>query len=873
MPDHDFFQDDVDTFDVISGTAPSSALTFSSAASLLATGFNAVLDNSFFQGLALTGLLVGVGRVLDSSIGMSSNAVQLDGFRSPNVGKSVLVNKASSSEQLYVVYGERRVGGVRVFVNADGEHLDVVLAMADGEVDSVVNIYFNDDLSTDSQFTSEIAETTVHLGADDQSADSVLVSRVADWTAEHKLSGVVYIYARLKFDQDVWHGGIPTITADIKGTKVFDPRDSSTAWSDNPALCIRDYLTNDRYGRGIPSAQIDDTAIISAANFCDEMIEKGGSSQKRYTCNGVVNVDDESMTTVRKLLSSCRGMLIFSAGKYKLVIDKVETPSFTFDEDNIIGSWTISMGSKTSMFNRCKAKIFNKDRSWQDDFITIDSPALRELDNDLMLQREIQLPFTSDEVTARQITTINLNQSRQQLAVEFNATIKGMRAEVGDVVYITHSTPAWTNKAFRVMEISMMGTSDVKITAVEYDATTYDFGTISTVDATPNTNLPDMTIVASPVAPLVSESIYQTLDGSAVKAKASISWTASTANFISHYVLEYKESSETDYLVVTTTQGLTAEILDIAPAIYDFRLKVVNTAGVSSEFSSTHQEIFALSVKPSALTNFQAQSASSLTILTWDESPDIDVRVGGKIEIRHSSLLSGATWAESVSVNGGIIISGNATNVALPLLAGTYIARAFDSSGLQSDISTVTTEAATLQAFSTVGLLQAHPNFNGTHDDTVMVDSKLRLQGQVDIDSWTDVDSLELFDLGQGGVDTGGTYYFSSGIDAGTVKTQQLTRTISSIVAQPLDKFDDRTALINTWLDFDGTEDGAGDCKVFVRHTDDDPSASPTWSVWKPLTVTTYTARGFQFKADLSVSDPIYNINVSELSVTAQELS
>jgi hypothetical protein len=43
------------------------------------------------------------------------------------------------------------------------------------------------------------------------------------------------------------------ITADIDGRTLYDPRTGLTAFSRNPALAIRDYLTNTRYGRGVPS--------------------------------------------------------------------------------------------------------------------------------------------------------------------------------------------------------------------------------------------------------------------------------------------------------------------------------------------------------------------------------------------------------------------------------------------------------------------------------------------------------------------------------------------------------------------------------------------------------------------------------------------
>ena len=59
------------------------------------------------------------------------------------------------------------------------------------------------------------------------------------------------------------------LVQDKNGKKLFDPRDDTTAWSDNPALCVRDYLTNSDYGLGEAAANIDDDQVEIAADVCD----------------------------------------------------------------------------------------------------------------------------------------------------------------------------------------------------------------------------------------------------------------------------------------------------------------------------------------------------------------------------------------------------------------------------------------------------------------------------------------------------------------------------------------------------------------------------------------------------------------------------
>lgn len=93
-----------------------------------------------------------------------------------------------------------------------------------------------------------------------------------EWDTSHTMSGIAHIYVRVKYDTATLEGRVPNIACVVKGKKLFDPRDSSTAWSDNPALMIRDYLTNTDYGCGASASEIDDTAITTSANRCDTLI-------------------------------------------------------------------------------------------------------------------------------------------------------------------------------------------------------------------------------------------------------------------------------------------------------------------------------------------------------------------------------------------------------------------------------------------------------------------------------------------------------------------------------------------------------------------------------------------------------------------------
>ena len=183
--------------------------------------------------------------------------------------QSVLVNKNSNIAQIPVVYGTRKMGGTRVFVETSGaenKYLYICLVLCEGEIDSIGEIYINDEALTGSAYAPYVT-VDKKLGTDSQTASTVLTA-APSWSSTDTLSGIAYLGIRLEFNQDVF-SSIPNINAIVNGRKIYDPRTATTALSSNPALCLRDYLTDTRYGKGLDASLIDDTSISSAANACD----------------------------------------------------------------------------------------------------------------------------------------------------------------------------------------------------------------------------------------------------------------------------------------------------------------------------------------------------------------------------------------------------------------------------------------------------------------------------------------------------------------------------------------------------------------------------------------------------------------------------
>lgn len=108
-----------------------------------------------------------------------------------------------------------------------------------------------------------------HLGSDTQTVDVFLNGLFpTEWDSTHRLRGAAYVVLTLDLEDVRFQGGIPNMTFDVSGKKCFDPRTGLTVYTENVAVCIRDWLLSE-WGYGVDATDIDDASVIEAANACD----------------------------------------------------------------------------------------------------------------------------------------------------------------------------------------------------------------------------------------------------------------------------------------------------------------------------------------------------------------------------------------------------------------------------------------------------------------------------------------------------------------------------------------------------------------------------------------------------------------------------
>jgi len=458
----------------------------------------------------------------------------------PNPESSYQTTAIGTALDHQIIYGKARVYGVRVFDavgGTDNEYLHRVVAFAGHEIEEFSEIYINDALVTSFDVDGNVATISSddpdqaadiydgyirikeHLGASDQAADNDLVSEVADWTTEHRLRGIAYLYIRMKYDQDVFPNGIVEVSATIKGKKVYNPSTDTTAWSDNSALCIRDYLTS-KYGLEEADANIDDSLVTSAATVCDETDTLGGET--RYTCNGAFTTGAVPYDIVRSLLSSMGGMLWYSQGKWRMKPAYWTATVEDFEEDDLRSGISISTRhSRRDNFNTVSGTFRGAESNWQEtDYPPVASTSYIIADNGQESVFDFPLKYTDTSVEARRLARIFLEKNRQQLTVEANFGLKAFNVQVGDNVTLSLDRFGWTSKEFEVIEWSFGmydGDLQCKLILRETAETIYDEVDDGEVYERDNTTLPSPYLVPSvgitttAFAQIISEKLLNSL--------------------------------------------------------------------------------------------------------------------------------------------------------------------------------------------------------------------------------------------------------------------------------------------------------------------------------------------------------------------------
>jgi len=853
-----------------------------------------------------------------------------------NHEKGILLNKQSNDASIPIVYGTRKVGGTRVFMQgsgSDNEFLYIALVLCEGEIDSIQKIYIDDKevtwsgtldndtsrtvASSDGNFykdSTSLIEVKAHTGTDAQGQCSLL-GQVSDWTSNHRLRGIAYLSLKFKWNQDAFQS-IPKIQALVKGKKVYNANldgsvtggtgshrqgDTSTwEYSDIPMWCLLDYLRNDRFGKGLPDSVFDSNWADwqTAADVCSANVTNvsGGSNIALMNCHAVIDTSKNVIDNVRDFLTSCRGYLTFTSGKYKILCETTGSASITLTEDDIIGGYSLSSPSKNDKYNRVIISFVNPDRNYQVDeaqwpevddsgYSSADQHAtMKTADGGFLLEGRFDMKHIANVYQATEMAEVICRKSRESLKLDITCGGDAYDLAVGDIVAITHSSLGFSAKNFRVIGFSFNEDFTIGLSLAEHQDSHYTWAVKNGATATPSTTLPNPFSVSAPASITLTDELVEYSDG-VVLTRLNIVVGASTDKFVQYYQVEAKQSTEADYKIIGKGTQLNYEMLNVVDGKeYSVRAKAINTLGVSSTYTSTTRTIIGATATPSDVSELSVSMVGSDHMqLQWTPVEDLDVSY---YAIRYQDVTSGAGWNSSTNLTQ--VVRRKSNSVTINARTGAFLIKAVDKLGNESDNEAIVySNISSLEHYTDVATYNEETAWSGTFDGDCVKgmdssDVKIATLDTITLFDSTvgDFDDAEgVFDLGGTDTTSNPTYYNKNIESSGTyigANTVTLDATYDATFQTTIDMvtndlydlfdsgrgasdFDDATG------PFDGT--APSKCNAFLQAGSSTSSLGAITTYADISQQATLKGRYFKFRLKLTSDDNNARPEVSSMQV------
>lgn len=583
------------------------------------------------------------------------------------------------------------------------------------------------------------------------------------------------------------------------------------------------------------------------------------TGEPRYTCDMAFDVDRPRRETLEAIASSMAGEFIYTGGKWVCKAGAYETPTVALDTGDACGP--LQVKTRASMRDRFTSAegLYTLHFESKGELVTY--PIVRSQGaitaDDEEVTAQLDLPATSRVWMARRIAQIELLKQRQQITFTQEFNFKAYQLRAGSTFTYTNSTLGWTAKPFKVLrwervynEENNVPRISFRISAQETAAEVYeaDESLLLDDDLTPNTELPNAFVVGEPRNLEVTEE-QRNPSGQIVNWVARITWLPPIDGFVETYDVQWRSEDEDDYdeqeRGISGHRELALELFNLeADKVWYFRVRARNHLGIPSDWIEVSAEILGLTAPPSTPTGFQVVSMGSYAQASWDQAPELDVRLGGACMLRidEGEFTETPEWAHSVTIGFTDGIDGAATSTPLPLKTGWYCLKFIDVLGNESTGAAFAFCAQTSPTVYTNEIDAAfEPAFDGDKYE-VEVDGSDNLELSstgvlVEPEGvyYPDMgDFSALFDDHAGDFDDGGMFDASYAYISGG-GTRRVTSNIDGVVISGLDTdFDSHAGLFDDGGDFDGAQGADADIWMEVSTSQDaDPSdPTSTWSDW-----------------------------------------
>ena len=512
-----------------------------------------------------------------------------------------------------------------------------------------------------------MARIRTYLGTDAQSVGTDLAAEYpGHLTATDDFAGIALAVIDLTYSEDAYPQGIPNITATMRGAKCFDPRDDSTAWTENPSLHALHYATWD-HGWRVPIGEIREQDVIDAADECDISttftLGADDYTLERYRCGIVISSAADPRQSMGDIMETMAGRWGWAGGTLRMRCGRMATPAWAIDQ-----SWVAQqVGQGGQVAAGAVVKITNgvprEDKVNHVSGTCIDPaqryqalpyPAVRD---DVLIaadgaeyRLEAVLPGVNHIAHAQHLASITIREGQAPLRMEVSSNLSAYPLELFDVGTVTLPRYGMSAKTMEVTGWRWRPTEGVQLRLAEITEAMFEpVDSLNGRDPAPNGNLQSPWYVA-PVTGVDVDSEAEIQPDGAVLTLTVVTWDAIVSQAVlngGRVEVQYTRANaipatgdwpswiEQGGATSATIPGLKAQ------AFYLFRVRAINALGVRGPWSAQvlHQVLGDLG-PPEDVTGFAYVAKLGQVVFSWDPCEANDYAV---TEIR-----VGASWAAGV---------------------------------------------------------------------------------------------------------------------------------------------------------------------------------------------------------------------------------
>lgn len=237
---------------------------------------------------------------------------------------------------------------------------------------------------------------------------------------------------------DALQGALPNITVAVRGCLVRQNTfvHGQDEWTDNPAWCVMDFLTNTRYGMGVPDSDIDLPAFSAWAAYCDEIFQ----GEKRHALNYVLDHDQRAQAVLLEMCGGNRTILMKSSGLW--------TPRPTRNDPPVqLLNWAnctdvkVTYTRDVDRINVLEARFANEEQDFQQDVLTWPT-----IDNWPAEVRKAGIEVKGVTKPSRIMRAMQFELNRRRLetcTLEMTCALDALVLQPHDLFRFSHPLPGW----------------------------------------------------------------------------------------------------------------------------------------------------------------------------------------------------------------------------------------------------------------------------------------------------------------------------------------------------------------------------------------------------------------------------------------------